>query len=218
MDWNNTSSWAPFVAAAATLTASVVALFLRELRSWLRPLKLDMQLSREHGLAVTTRIYPPGQAIPANSRTEKSRYYHLRVSNPRRKADAVNGVVVVLQHVESKGRDGKYHEIWNGDIPLHWRNELPDDAKKIVGTPAEADLCSVVRDKWLALPLKFEPIDLPSRFPVDGELPVDIVVTIQAKGNEVDSEVKRWRIFWDGKWVDGDREMTRHFHVTGYEG
>jgi hypothetical protein len=46
------------------------------------------------------------------------------------------------------------------------------------------------------------------------DMPVDIVVTVQAKGNEVDSETQRWRVFWDGDWEDGDLEMRKHLLVT----
>jgi hypothetical protein len=49
---------------------------------------------------------------------------------------------------------------------------------------------------------------------VGEEMPVDLAVTVQARGNEVDSEVQRWRIFWDGGWEDGDLEMRKHLSVT----
>jgi hypothetical protein len=147
-------------------------------------------------------------------RPEKSRYYHLKVSNPRRKADAVHGVSVTLQRVERKGKDGQYHETWSGDIPMVWRNELPGGEKKVIGTWAESDLCSAIRDKFLTLHVKVMPNDLKWRYEVGHDVPIDIVVTVQARGNEVDSDVARWRIFWDGKWEDGDLEMRKHFHVT----
>lgn len=52
------------VAVAGTLSAVIVALFLRELRAKFRPPKLDINLSRENGRAVTAHLYLPGQAIP----------------------------------------------------------------------------------------------------------------------------------------------------------
>jgi hypothetical protein len=219
MGWDDPMLWATLSAAVATLVAATVALFLRELRAWLRPPKLDVNLSRENGLAVTSHIYPPGQALPLNYRTEKSRYYHLRVSNPRRKADSVNNVVMTLLRLERKGGDGQHHEQWTGDVPFQWRNEIPGESRRVVGTRAEADLCHVLRGKWPMLAIeKIIPNDLVVCYRIEGEhaitLPIDLAVTVQARGNEVDSEVQRWRIYWDGQWEDGDIEMRKHFHVT----
>jgi len=80
-------------------------------------------------------------------------------------------------------------------------------------------LCHVLRGKWLKLAIeKVIPNDLVVCYRAEGEnavtLPIDIAVTVQARGNEVDSEVQRWRIYWDGGWEDGDVEMRKHFHVT----
>jgi hypothetical protein len=216
MDFTDPMFWATLSAAIATLIAALVALFLRELRAWFRPPKLKMSLSRENGLAVTAHLYPPGQALPVSYRAEKSRYYHLKVSNPRREVDSVNGVAVTLQRLERRGQDGDYYEEWSGDIPIIWRNELPGGERKVIGTWAECDLCSVVKDKWLELHVKLQPNDLKVRYLVGQDMPVDFVLTVQARGNEVDSEVQRWRIVWDGRWEDGGVEMRKHLSVTRF--
>jgi len=215
--WYDPRFWVSVVAAVGTLTAVIVALFMRELRAKFRPPKLVVELSRENGLAVTAHLFPPGQAIPVEYKPEKSRYYHLKVSNPRRKADAVQNVTVTLLGVERKQTDGQYHPMWTGDIPMAWRNDMTGVEKKVVGTWAESDLCSVVRDKFLDLHVKVMPNHLKWRYEVGEDTPVDIIVTVQARGNEVDSEVSRWRIFWDGQWEDGDVEMRRHLHVTSQD-
>ena len=164
--WSDPRFWVTVVAAMGTLSAVGVALFLRELRAWVRPPKLDVRLSRERGLAITSHLYPPGQAIPLEYRHEKSRYYHLKVSNPRRKADAVNGVTVALLSVEKKGKDGQYHLVWTGDVPMAWRNDQSGVEQKIVGTWAESDLCSVVRGKFLDLHIRVTPNDLQWRYEI----------------------------------------------------
>ena len=97
---------------------------------------------------------------------------------------------------------------------MAWRNDRSGVEKKIVGTWAESDLCSVVRNKFLDLHIRVTPNDLQWRYDIDEDMPVDIIVAVQARGNEVDSPIHRWRIFWDGKWEDGDLEMQRHFHIT----
>jgi hypothetical protein len=214
--WADPRFWVSVASALFTLGAVLVALFLRELRAKFRPPILKIDLARPNGLSVSVDLYPPHQAIPVNPRREKSRYYHVRVSNPRRKADVVNGVTVTLLRVERRGADGVYHETWSGDIPVVWRNETKDTERRIVGTWADADLCSVVKDKWLELHVRIVPNDLETRYAA-GEAPIDLAVTVQARGNEVDSDAKRWRIVWDGKWEDGELEMRKHFSVATLE-
>jgi hypothetical protein len=205
--WSDPRFLVSVASAVITLGAVLAALFLRELRACLRPPRLEMALAHENGLAVTALL------ISEAPRKEKTRYYHLRICNPRRKADAVNGVSVTLLRVERKGKDGDYHEAWSGDIPIAWRHERPDSVpeRRIVGTWGDIDLCSVVKDKWLQLHVKVCPIDLTIIYRVGDEMPVDIALTVQARGNEVDSEIQRWRAFWDGEWADGDHEMRKHF-------
>jgi hypothetical protein len=135
--------------AIATLLAVVVALFLKELRAWWRPPILKVALSNEFGHLAESHLKQPGQGPPVMIRVAQSRYYHLKVSNPRRKADAVNNVFMSLLRVEEKRRDNEYHETWSGDIPFQWRNEL--EPRKIVGTTCEADLCYALEGKWLEL-------------------------------------------------------------------
>lgn len=62
--------------------------------------------------------------------------------------------------------------------------------------------------------MKVFPFDLQWRYRVPEDMPVDLAVTVQARGNEADSEVRRWRVFWDGEWEDGDLEMRKHLSVT----
>jgi len=69
----------------------------------------------------------------------------------------------------------------------------------------------------LELHVRILPNDLKARY-LAIEAPIDLIVTVQARGNEVDSCCKRWRIFWDGQWEDGELEMRKHFSVTLVEG
>jgi len=211
--------WVEVFLAIATFAAVLVALFHKELRARWRPPILEVVLSNEFGHLAESHVFPQPQALPVNYRVEKSRYYHLKVSNPRRKADAVNNVFVALLRLERKGGDGEYHEEWSGDVPFQWRNEAFGEGRRVVGTWSEADLCHVLRGKWLKLAIeKIIPHNLEVECRIEGEkattLPIDLAVTVQARGNEVDSDVQRWRIYWDGKWEDGEVEMRKHFHVT----
>jgi hypothetical protein len=40
------------------------------------------------------------------------------------------------------------------------------------------------------------------------------VVSLQARSNQADSEVKRIQVSWDDHWEDGDTEMQQHLEVT----
>ena len=190
--------------AVGTLLAVVVALFLRELRGWLRPPVLELALSKERG-HVTGTFSP-----------DDSRYYHLKVSNPRRKFDSVHGVRVTLLRLERKGPDGEYHETWSGSVPLQWRFENPETPPEVrtIGTWDEIDLCSVIRGHWMSLHPTIHPKNLTETYAANRDPPFDLALTVQARGEEVDSKVCRWRVFWDGKWKDGDAEMLGHFHVS----
>lgn len=128
--------WVSVASAVITLLAVLVALFGRDLRAWLKPPKLRIDLARENGLSVSVLLTPPPTDTVTQPRMAQGRGYHLRISNPRRTVDKVEGVSVTLLRVEKKGRDGEYHETWSGDMPLKWRNE-PDTTppeRKIVGT------------------------------------------------------------------------------------
>ncbi len=208
--------WVSVVSALITLFAVLVALFGRELRAWIVPPTLNIGLGPKNGLALKVWLIPPPSDTVTEPHMAQGRAYHLRISNPRRKIDKVEGVSVTLLRVEKKGKDGSYHETWSGDVPLKWRNE-PDGTqpeRKIVGTRADSDFVGVVKDKWLDISMKVMPLDLQWRYRVSEDMPVDLIVTVQARGNEADSEVHRLRVFWDGEWKDGDLEMRKHFSVT----
>jgi hypothetical protein len=218
-DNTETVSWATFIPPAVTFLAVVVALFMKELRAWWRPPKLRLTLLNEHGEAVTTTLSTFSNNEEVSRRSEQSRWFHLKVSNPRRKADAVNGVTVRMLRLAVKGADGRYHPKWRGSVPVVWQFEGDSDTSRprVVGTDSIADLCSVVKDKWLDFHLRFSPNDFPTHFKAD-EAPVDVRVTVQACGDEVDSDEITFHVFWDGKWESGELEMRKHFYVKVVEG
>ena len=78
-----------------------------------------------------------------------------------------------------------------------------------IGPSAECDLCSLVRDKFLRLETIIKPTELPGEW----REPVVAIVYLQARSVEVDSPLIRVKIAWDGKWEDGNLEMTNHMVV-----
>jgi hypothetical protein len=66
-----------------------------------------------------------------------------------------------------------------------------------------------VKEKWIQL----HPLIVPNNFPAQKLNATTLVVSLQAKGNEGESPIARFKISWDGKWEDGDIEMTGHLVV-----
>lgn len=145
---------------------------------------------------------------------EDSRYYHLRVSNARRWSPATQVQVVLLQ-VEEPAANEEFQIIWTGAIPLEWRHQQLYPVTRPIGAPADVDLCSVIKNKWLQLHLLIEPFNLEVR----RREPCSLILSVQAQGSEADSPIIRIKITWDGKWHDGAQEMRRHtiLEVLGEE-
>ena len=99
--------------------------------------------------------------------------------------------------------------IWTGDIPLGWRHQQVLSGPRTVGPTGHVDLCSVVKSKWLQL----HPLVAPFNLEVIRRDSADLLLRVQARSNEVDSEVVPVRVSWDGQWEDGATEMQRHLVV-----
>jgi hypothetical protein len=134
-------------------------------------------------------------------------WHHIRVESQKR-WKSVTGVYVYLLSIEVPDADGAYQPVWEGDARLGWRAE-PNQQPKDIGSPAECDLCHVVK----------EPLQLGLSPLIRGQIPdtftgnVKMIFTLQARGLEADSDVLRIQISWDGKWSDIRSEMRRHLVV-----
>jgi hypothetical protein len=148
-----------------------------------------------------------------HDRREGARYWHLRVSNARRWSPAHQTQVVLLS-VEEPDADGANVVVWTGDVPFRWRHQEVFPTLRTIGPDASADLCSVVKGKWLQL----QTLIAPNNLEVIRRGPTTFTVSVQARSNEGDSSVVRFRIAWDGKWQDGAQEMQRHLVITRLDG
>jgi hypothetical protein len=119
-------------------------------------------------------------------------------------------VRVVLLRILEKSADGEWGITWTGPVPINWRNGVIYAPERTVGAEADADLCSVVKGKWLELHPMVVPMSLKARYRNE---PVDIVLHFQAQGAEASSPVLAVHLAWDGKWADGDREMLHHLVI-----
>lgn len=194
--------------AVATFVAVLVALFGQAFRAKFFPPKLRLSLLTLEGEKTEARLrWETNGKI--EERNEDCRYYHLRVTNDRRWSPA-NQVHVLLLQVEEPAPSGDMKIVWNGVVPLAWRHQQLYPAARTIGAPADVDLCSVVRGKWLQIHPMIEPFNLEVR----RTTACKFMMLIQAQGSEGDSDIMRVMISWDGGWHDGAKEMLGHLSVT----
>ena len=206
-------SWSASAAGAvATFFAVLVALFGQAFRDKFFPPLLSCRVLSADGERTTVQLTWPEEGI-VRERSEEARYYHLQVANSRRWSPAREVQVVLLQ-VEEPGADGRLHVSWTGAVPFTWRHQEVHSAQRTIGPSSDADLCSVVKGKWLSLSLMVHPFNLKSR----RTEACNLVLSIRAQGNEADSQVIRVKISWDGQWSDGALEMRRHLTIEPLDG
>jgi hypothetical protein len=182
--------WAQIASAVGALAAVIVALFGPRLQRLLLPPRLEVRLDNALGAEA-------GEWVGDDSPYISSRYYHLRVANPHRWSP-VTAVRVFLLRVELRRASGEYELEWEGEVPMQWR--FPDDVPPVIdiGFPRDCDLFSAASDGRL----RFKP-DIQWALP--GELqvatgPVDMRLTLQARGLQADSRTIRLELKWDGAW------------------
>jgi hypothetical protein len=194
-------------AAVATFAAVLVALFGQAFRAKFFPPQLAVSLVDSQGERTKVKLTWVENGVQKD-RSEDARYYHLAVSNRRRWSPA-NQVQVVLLTVAEPGADGRFVTVWTGDIPLGWRHQQVLSGARTVGPTGHVDLCSVVRTKWLQL----HPLVAPFNLEVIRRNSANLILRVQARSNEADSEILSVRVSWDGQWEDGATEMQRHLIV-----
>lgn len=195
------SWWVLTVAVAVgTVGAVMVALFGDAFRGKFFPPLLRIDLANAQGEAT--------QASAGGGTPEPARYYHVRVWNERRWSPASEVKVVLLQ-VEEPGPNGNLYVAWTGDIPLGWRHQVLFPIERTIGGETFVDLCSVTQGGRLRL----HPLIVPFNLTVERLAACSFVVTVQARGSEVDSTPLRVRVSWDGTWEPGTVEMLHHLTI-----
>jgi hypothetical protein len=206
-DWDWGLIFKGFTAGAA-LVAVFVSLYVLRLRHWLIPPRLELTLANPEGWPGV--VYFLDENNKAARKEVKGIWYHVRVSNKTRWSP-VAGVHIFLLSIEAPDASGAFQQVW-GEPPtaLVWRFEAGNKEPKTIGRPEECDFCHVLRDDTGELrlsPIKEGPA--PHMF----RAPVALILTLQARGTEADSEPYRLRIDWDGQWSDDQKQMRRHLVV-----
>jgi hypothetical protein len=198
--------WAVQIAIAiGTVGAVIVALFGNWLRAWLLPHKLEIKVVDPRGHKIEATIRAPS----GNERPEDSRWYHVRVENPNRRWLPVTQVQLFLLQVEELDAAGQFTTTWMGEVPLQWRYQELNPIHRTMGFPADCDLLSVVKNKWVELRPLYAPKDLPHRWRQECKF----AVTVHARGVEVDSNRLRVEVHWNGEWSDDAEEMSKKLIV-----
>lgn len=188
--WNWGTS---FGATAATLAAVGVALYLG-LRKPTLP-KLKLKVLREEGERTTL-----------NS-GEDVHYYHLEVRNEER-AVVATMVQVYFTVLQAEQPDGSLKEVWRGNLPLNWRDQKYVPRFQKIGAARDCDLCCVRKLSGLALLPLFMPNSL---LPYSQwTAPCRLILSIQVRSNQADSDMVRVEISWKGTWAE---DMRAHLQV-----
>ena len=202
--WN----WGANVAVAeGTFAAAMAAIFGDWIKAHLFRPKLRLALINANGeKASVTLQWQTEEGV--NHRTEDARYYRVRVTNESTWPKATQ-VQVCLVRLEQPGPDGNLQMKWSGELPIKWTHQEIYPLARTVGPPADCDLCSVVKGKWLAI----HPMITPLNLQTERTGRTSLIASLQAKSNEGPSPIARFEIIWDGAWEDGEVEMGRHLIV-----
>ena len=186
MWWKDPNWWVQVAVAIATFTVAFIALFGDSLKRRFFPPKLTLQLKSESGELTNLSLHDP-----VNDRISmaKGRYFHLSVVNHGFSIATNTGVYITS--IMLRGAGGDWHQQWNGDALLAWRNgALYPVLREVGSTRIDADFFYLVENKWLELcvvegarsnniPRDSEPFR-PGRW----RNQIEMIVTVQAKSTE----------------------------------
>src|SRR6185503_9483981 len=114
--------------AIGTLLAVAAALFGPWFQSRFFPPILTLELVSKRG----ERTPINGTNPEGYEGKSTARFYHLRVSNKRRRASA-NNTLVYMTRIEERIEGIHYQEMWTGNMPLGWRQPNVFSGGQIVG-------------------------------------------------------------------------------------
>ena len=207
--------WVQFATALATFLAVLVALFLDWFRTRFFGPILVLQLVDPRGAPpLKDYVMIPGQPIAYET---VGRWYHVQVENKRRSLiSRATDTQVCLVAVGIPNAAGQYVTHSTGAIPLKVRHEGVVRPGRIIGPVVEWDLCSVCRDSQPGGNPVFElqTVVAPTELTVRQDQPFRMVLTLQARSIETDSNFLRIEFIWDGQWADDTDQMMNHLVVN----
>ena len=149
----------------------------------------------------------------------RARFFHLEVSNAHRAYPATS-VRVYLTRLDRVTPDGGVDPLWHGEsggARLRWRNETEDPearTPRTIGAPQDLDLCYLEQSPWeqplaprLLLRVNYPPANLTPHMRLQPNTPV--VLHVQARSDQTESEVLRVKLAWTGQWAGDDAGAAR---------
>lgn len=194
--------------AFGTISLAVIAVWGDRLRRLVFPPRLRLGV-----------LSPEGESARVGEDRRPARFYHLKISNARRWSPATQ-VQVYLLRVETPRGDGQLRLVWDGNVPIRWRHQEVHPLARDIGPAVDCDLCSAVRHSDHVIPnqLRLYPLVTPHTLTDVYSEATELYLTFQAKSVEADSELLRVKIFWNGQWADGEKEMADNLVVTEVSG
>ncbi len=166
----------------------------------------DVIRARWVGPKLTLHLFDPqGEKINLTDGTP-SRWYHLRVTNDRRSAYAVN-VRVVLTKVSRPSADGSIHPtLLSGPLQLTWQHGHSLPQFPTLGPALNVDLGFVTKDGVFRL----TPWFVPNNLNVDVRPGERVVIEALAISDQSESLPICVEVAWDGNWSEDAAEMGTH--------
>ena len=205
-----TPAWIVAAGIAGTYLIFGAAIWGERLRSWLFKPQLHVELVNPRGVSMPFTISPPDQ----EPYQRPGRFYHVEVVNANRWPIA-HGVQILITRIERLGPDGAPITAWTGEIPLVWDHPEIQPFLRTVGRPARAVLVTTWDDRTTGeRAIELMPVIQPTNFPRRYDTATRLWVTLRARADEADSAERRFGIFWDGQWDEGESEMAQLLKVT----
>jgi|SRR5882762_10391459 len=107
--------------------------------------------------------------------------------------------------------DGQPRIDWLGNVPMRWRDQEVVPLAQTVGAAKDADFLMVQRTEGK---VSLMPLLVPNNLRAQRTGGCRFVARLQARSEQVDSDVLRIQVAWDGVWEDGDTEMQMHLVVA----
>jgi hypothetical protein len=186
--------------AIGTIGAVIVALFSGSLKTKFFPPILSLRLLSDIGEKVQfgSRIGPEG------------RYYFLQLENKRRWSKATGAGLHMLR-LERRGPDGEWVTEWAGDLPFRCRDQDYFPLQRDIGGPVDYEFLSIQNST--PPELRLHPVFVPYNLSAAKGQSWEFAASFQGKSSEVDSNVLRLQVSWDGRWESGEREMQTHLKI-----
>jgi hypothetical protein len=182
---------------AATLLLGVIAIWGDFIKAKLLGPKLRLSLFDSEG-----------ERINLTDGTN-ARYYHLRVTNARRSAQAKNVRVVVIKIVRPAADGSIPEETLSGPVQLIWQHGHSMPQYPTVGPSLNCDLGCLLKDGGFNLSLQFVPNNVDPNVLANQKMQVQAI----AVSDETESNPLTVEIAWDGTWTEVAKEMRKHMVV-----